>query len=134
MRGMGVLRASAPDELANHPLTGPYAQRSLGPVVPLNDPAYALPSQEIRRSGAGVIHRDVPMVTTSTSWDVAGVRSALMALVQGLFDEPSQLVDAIASSADRLISSAFPIHPSSGRGHDTYPIPCTRTGARLVPR
>ena len=94
--GMGrasPIRAAVPFE--GHPLTGPFAQRSLGPVVPPVDPAYAASAPEVQRSRAGVIYRDIPLVTMATSWGVADVRAALEQLVQGLFELPAQLCDSI---------------------------------------
>ena len=83
---------------------GGWAQRSLGPVVPGADPAYAqTPAGDIiqGRTSAGVIYREIPMVTVSTSWGVPEVRGALQQLVAGLFDQPAQLIDAIVGD-DRV--------------------------------
>jgi hypothetical protein len=55
----------------------------------------------VQRSQAGVIYRDIPLVTMATSWGVADVRAALEQLVQGLFDLPAQLCDSIVGD-DRV--------------------------------
>ena len=84
---------------AGHPLAeGTWAQGQLGPIVPVIDPAYAqVGAGELLQPAAraGVIYRDIPLVTISTSWGVQDVRAALQDLIGGLFDRPSQLVDAI---------------------------------------
>ena len=79
---------------AGHPLAeGTWAQGQLGPIVPVIDPAYAqVGAGELLQPAAraGVIYRDIPLVTISTSWGVQDVRAALQDLIGGLFDRPSQ--------------------------------------------
>jgi phage gp29-like protein len=72
--------------------------------VPVDDPAYAQPAAADiiqGRSGAGLIYREIPMVTIQTSWSVSDTRAALASLTSGLFDAPAQLVDAIVGD-DRV--------------------------------
>lgn len=83
------------------------------PVNPrTGDPAFAPPGDPFigpaannKRARATVIYREVPNVVTQTGWDIAAVRQALLDLVVGLFDRPSQLLDAIAS--DSRVQSAM---------------------------
>jgi hypothetical protein len=100
---------AATNGFAGHPLTGPYATSiapaanvlvdAYGmPITPTtNDPAWQPPTDPLKnpKATARVIHREVPVVSTTTSWTVSDVRAALQALVIGLFDGPAQLVDAI---------------------------------------
>jgi phage gp29-like protein len=44
---------------------------------------------------ASIIHREVPLITVGTGWDVSATRHALEQVVIGLFDFPAQLVDSM---------------------------------------
>lgn len=90
-----------------HPLDSPYAERraprvGVGAVGgPETDPAWQAPSDPLEggHGRIGVIRREVPISTTSTSWTVADVRSANQDLVLGLFDRPAQLVDSLMGAS-----------------------------------
>jgi uncharacterized protein DUF935 len=85
-------------------------QDAFGDVVPVkNDPAFQPPRDPLAvgrlKSRTAVIHRDVPLVVVQTGWDIAQVRKALVDLVIGIFDAPSQLVDS--AMGDSRVSSAL---------------------------
>jgi len=88
------------------PLQAPGARRSPGPydqfgvpIVPTDDPGWQRPGDPLDestiRQTAQLLYREIPIVTTATSWSVFQVRAALERLTVGLFDEPSQLVDSV---------------------------------------
>jgi len=74
---------------------------------PTNDPAYQPPRDPLRdpdaKARATVIHREIPLTTIQTGWQVGDVRQALEALTIGNFDLPAQLVDAVIGD-DRVHS------------------------------
>lgn len=77
-------------------------------VPPTNDPAWQPPKDATAgniKARAAVINREIPISTTQTGWEIAQVRGALDALVNGLFDGPAQLVDAIIG--DSRVQSAM---------------------------
>jgi hypothetical protein len=101
--------------LAGHPLSSPYVSRRSGadqggqagggagsggegPNDPAWKPAPQASAAEMRRNALN-IRREIPITTISTSWTVDLVRSALQALVIGLFDQPAQLVDALFTAS-----------------------------------
>ena len=73
------------------------------PLQQPNDPAWQPPRDPLAgvdlAAQAGVAHREIPIVTVGTGWDIAATRSALEQLVIGLFDYPSQLADSIAGDS-----------------------------------
>lgn len=77
----------------------------LGKVTPIEDPAWQHPTDPLKskdiKSQVQVIYREIPLVTVSTNWSVQDIRNALQSHVIGLFDESSQLVDAIVGD-DRV--------------------------------
>lgn len=71
------------------------------PKPPSDDPAWQLPRDPLKNiaAQAGVIHREIPLTTIGTGWDVPTVRQALDQVVIGLFDQPAQLVDSLAADS-----------------------------------
>ena len=73
------------------------------PIQIDNDPAWAHQGDPLAgknaRQVAGSISREIPITVVNTSWDIAGVRSAMQSLVVGLFDQPSQLVESIVGDS-----------------------------------
>ena len=84
---------------------------SFGRWVPSRtDPAFQPPQDptanvERLRERALVINREIPNVTIETGWTVADVRAAILDLISGFFDQPSQLHDIIAG--DSRVQSAM---------------------------
>ena len=75
-------------------------------IPPRDDVAFQPPTDPLKgikevelRARASVIHRDIPIPTISTSWTVNDVRGAIGDLAIGLFDTPSQLVDAVTGDS-----------------------------------
>lgn len=65
---------------------------------PLNDPAFQPPSDPLAgttKSKPTIVQRDIPIISTITSWDVDGVRTALSAMMEGIFDKSGQFCDAV---------------------------------------
>lgn len=94
------------------PLDSPYAQQIPmedlarrvedkvgGPSqIVQNDPAFQPPGDPMAgRSKADVrlVYRDIPLVTTLTSWTVDLIRQALITHMYGIFELSGQLVDAV---------------------------------------
>lgn len=127
---MNGITNGASTPFAGSPLNSPYAQRgtgklptiaetsatpsgildAFGVVIPSTvDPAWQPPRDPLTvgdpRVRAAVINREIPLVTTQTGWGVAEVRRAIENLVAGLFDWPSQLMDAILG--DSRVQSAM---------------------------
>ena len=73
------------------PLAGAGTVRSTGPELEGGGQEWVEP----KMAQAGVVWREIPLTTISTSWGVASVRQALTSLVTGLFDWPAQLWDSI---------------------------------------
>ena len=75
----------------------------------LDDPAWQPPADPLKRPNlaaqAMVISREIPLVSVQTSWTITDVRSAYQAMNIGLFDLPSQMVDAIV--ADPRVQAAL---------------------------
>jgi phage gp29-like protein len=106
---------------SSSPLHSPLAQRGTGPapspivdafgnIMPAtNDPAWQPPRDPLTtadpRAMAAVIYREIPNLVIQTGWTIANVRAAVESLVIGLFDAPSQLVDAVMS--DSRVASAM---------------------------
>jgi phage gp29-like protein len=79
-------------------------------LPPTNDPAFQPPGNPLRDVGAAkararVINREIPDVVVETGWSPGTIRAALMDLVVGLFDRPSQLHESIMS--DSRVQSAM---------------------------
>lgn len=79
-------------------------------LPPTNDPAFQPPGNPLRDVGAAkaravVINREIPNVVVETGWSPGTIRAALMDLVVGLFDRPSQLHESIMS--DSRVQSAM---------------------------
>lgn len=77
---------------------------------PTDDPAFRTVGDPLRDRGAlrqraVVVTRELPNISVQTGWEVKDVRDALIDLSMGLFDAPSQLLDAIAS--DSRVQSAM---------------------------
>ena len=68
-----------------------------------DDPAFQPPADPLAgrnlRAQAGVVRRDIPMVTIGTGWDVPQVRRALSDLNIGIFNTPAMLVDSIVGDS-----------------------------------
>lgn len=66
------------------------------PIQPAtDDPAWQPPRDPLREARAGVIAREIPVITTQTHWAWNEVRAALDDLRVGIFDRPAQLAEAI---------------------------------------
>lgn len=66
------------------------------PIAPAtNDPAWQPPRDPLKEARAGVIAREIPVITTQTHWAWNEVRAALDDLRVGIFDRPAQLAEAI---------------------------------------
>lgn len=66
------------------------------PVQPLTtDPAWQPPRDPLKDARAGVIAREIPVITTQTHWAWGEVRAALDDMRVGIFDRPAQLAEAI---------------------------------------
>jgi hypothetical protein len=80
-----------------------YLVDALGRTIPrTDDPAFqppAAPDANAMRAGVTVIRREVPIITTNTSWTPQGVRDAIGSMVIGLFQDCSQLSDTIMSDS-----------------------------------
>jgi hypothetical protein len=79
-------------------------------IVVTDDPAFQPPQDPTRdipgmRARAEVITREIPNVTVQQGWGIADVRDAIVDLSSGLFDQPAQLLDAIAG--DSRVQSAM---------------------------
>lgn len=90
------------------PLGGPLLDQAIVPRT--DDPAFQPPGDPLKdlpslRTRAKVIHREIPNLSVQAGWSIADVRQALDNLTVGLFDQPSQLHDAIAS--DSRVQSAM---------------------------
>lgn len=95
-----------------HPLASPLARRGPAsglvnqfgaPMAPTDDPAWQPPRDPLagvdRYLAASVVSREIPLSTIQTSWTVPDVRKALADLSSGVFDQPSQLCEAIVGEA-----------------------------------
>ena len=66
------------------------------PIQPAtDDPAWQPPRDPLREARAGIIAREIPVITTQTHWAWNEVRAALDDLRVGIFDRPAQLAEAI---------------------------------------
>ncbi len=81
---------------------GRAIQRSVGSTdpnaIPRNDPAFQPPTDPLTdpyRTRPGIVFRDLPIITIQNSWTVAGVRAALQAHMEGIFELSGQLVDSM---------------------------------------
>lgn len=92
--GQGVLL----DELA----------RAYGPTKVLTtDPAFQPPTDPTEgpiRQRAGLVYRDLPLVTIQNTWSVDQARGALYAHMAGMFDASAQLWDSILGD-DRVMAT-----------------------------
>lgn len=70
-----------------------------GPTqIPRNDPAFQPPSDPLagtKRRDTRIVYRDIPLVTSLTSWTVDLIRAALVSHMYGIYELSGQLVDAI---------------------------------------
>jgi hypothetical protein len=88
-----------------HPFDSPHAQHKAvqdqlgGTISPSPDVAFAPPVDLMRgddpRREAGLIFREIPLITIQNSWSVNQVRSALGSLQVGVFETPGYLIDSI---------------------------------------
>lgn len=94
-------------------LDSPNATVSLEPefgtVTPqTDDPAWQPPTDPLKKEGlearASVIHREIPLSVVQTGWAINQVRSANASMVNGEFDAPAQLCDAMTGDS-RVISA-----------------------------
>lgn len=67
------------------------------------DPAFPIPGASLvgTKPGARIVYRDIPIVSTVTTWTVPGVRDALATHVLGIFESSGQLID-IMMGDDRV--------------------------------
>ena len=96
------------------------------------------------RARAQIINREIPNLNVQIGWAISDVRGALTDLVMGLFDRPSQLLDAIASdsrvqSAMRsrsggLLGRPVRFEPPAHLQHDPIAIKCCRAWQRHWPQ
>jgi len=104
-RPLGDGATGAPNEKPESPYPG------LGGTEPVrNDPAFQPPGDPTAnpaqlRTRVLVITREIPNVVIQNGWQVQDVRNAISDLTSGLFDRPSQLLDAMAG--DGRVQSAF---------------------------
>jgi len=83
------------------PSPGQLLYDAIGRPIPPrpDDPAWQPPRDPLEgqslASVAGVVSREVPLVSVATGWDVTMTREAYGDLVIGLFDRPAQLVDSV---------------------------------------
>lgn len=87
------------------PLDSPYAQRVeiekyLGPNAPLRDDPGFQPPVDPTKDGkikerARLIYREIPFSTVLGAWTPDSTRNALRQLLDGIFDQAAQLVDAV---------------------------------------
>jgi hypothetical protein len=86
-----MVRSAAP-VTAPHggPLIVDQWGRGIDPFAPPKDPLIGA------EAGAGVIYRDIPLVSIATgNWDIGGIRGALADHMVGLFQTSAQLCDAV---------------------------------------
>src|SRR5271166_2211666 len=77
---------------------GRSIQKAVGglPRIPRDDVAFQQPGDPLVGGPAPeIVHRDIPIITTITSWDVPSVRNGLRALMEGIFDGAGQFCDAV---------------------------------------
>ncbi len=74
-------------------------------VPPRDDPAFQPPSDPLQPVQPGLVHRQIPNVTTQTGYAPNDVRAAIGQLVIGLFDLPSQMTDTVL--ADSRVSATM---------------------------
>lgn len=91
--------------IPGYPLTHPDAVRSPQPLH-MTDPAWQPPVDPLVKVGiqAGVIEREIPIVSTAEGWSIDLVRQALGSLMAGQFDLAAQLADAM--KGDSRVASA----------------------------
>lgn len=103
---------SGGDPFSGHPLNEPGAEKRPGPQQfpefakapgDPNDPAWQPPHDALDGKNlvgtARLISREIPISVVQTAWTPSSIRSALIALNAGIFDEPSQLVDSIVGDS-----------------------------------
>lgn len=96
------------DSKLAHVSTEPLANE-FGTVVPAtDDPAWQPPTDPLTQDGlerrASVIHREIPLSVVQTGWAINQVRSANASVVNGEFDAPAQLCDAMIGDS-RVLSA-----------------------------
>jgi len=80
---------------------GKRLQREVGAEnvnPPLNDPAFQPPTDPLAgktKSKPTVVQRDIPIISTITTWDVSSVRNALTGMMEGIFDKSGQFCDSV---------------------------------------
>lgn len=102
------------DPFSGHPLNSPNATKVSTPGSPAlpgfdqpkvdeNDPAWQPPKDPLEDTDLkGIVHRisrEIPISVVQTGWTPQTIRAALQALVAGIFDLPSQLVDSIVGDS-----------------------------------
>lgn len=65
------------------------------------EPADPLKNLDAARANAGILYREIPLITIQNSWSVGATRAALGSLVAGVFEQPGYLIDAILGD-DRI--------------------------------
>lgn len=98
----GYPKGSLPDTPYATPIPADQLGRELqkgmsGPLNPLkNDVAFQQPADPmLDPDQPKIVYRDIPIITTITSWDVPAVRGALRAMNEGIFDGVGQFCDAV---------------------------------------
>ena len=69
---------------------------------PGNDPAWQQPKDPLGKNPktrARVITREIPASSAQVGWSISDVRAAVVDLVEGRFDRPAQLVDALCGDS-----------------------------------
>jgi hypothetical protein len=102
MGRFGYPKGSINDSPFAKPIPADQLGRELGRAVgeptgiARNDVAFQAPSDPLlQKVNPGIVYRDVPVISTVTSWDVDSVRGAMRALMEGIFDRAGQFCDAV---------------------------------------
>ena len=87
---------------------GPYPARNISDLVntyanprtpiDMGDPAFQSPTSPLTpaaKQRAGLVYRDLPLITVQNTWSVEMARSALYTHVMGIFETSAQLWDSI---------------------------------------
>lgn len=98
--------------IPGHPLHHPDAVRGMPQpqsqpeTAQYSDPAWQPPTDPLVKVGiqAGVIEREIPIVSTAEGWSIDLVRQALASMMAGQFDLSAQLADAMRG--DSRVASA----------------------------
>ncbi len=106
--GSGPPPGSSSDGYPGIPLQDLADRYGVGKLtVDTTDPAFQPPkdaTDEGTRQRAGVVYRDLPLITIQNTWSVEQARSALYAHMTGMFDQSAQLFDSILGD-DRVMAT-----------------------------